>query len=239
MLRLLDDSFPFRLSMAIVAATLLLAGVNRWEQCRSHGFEQGCLRRDAGGILSVGNIESLSIVSAALLYVLEGGRRRRRENIEAMEVILACQQAGARLSHARNDALQQLSEAGLWLDGLDLSETQLEELQAAHARWRGVKLQGADLRRACLHDADLQGSDLSGADLSGADLCHADLRGVNLRGARLWRTDLRGADLQGADLEGAELDGADLRGCRLELSGPAPGDGTPSEPRQAVDPLSG
>jgi uncharacterized protein YjbI with pentapeptide repeats len=219
--RLLEGSFPFRLSLAIVSAGLLLAAVNRWEQCRSHDFARGCLTRDAGGVINVGNVESLSIVSAALLYVLEGGQRRRREHIEAMEVILACQQAGARLSHARNDALQRLSEAGLWLDGLDLSRTELQDLQAPHARWRAMTLQGANLRGACLHDTDLQGSDLSGALLTQADLRHADLRAVNLQGACLRCADLRGAnlrdaDLRDADLEGARLEGADLEGARLK-----------------------
>ena len=207
----LDSSFGMRLLLATGAATLLLIGVNRWEHCRKLGFASGCLLADAGGVINVGNVESLSIVSAAFLYLLERNRHRQREHLDAMEVILSCQQAGARLSLARNDALEQLSARGLWLDGLDLSRTQLQELRAPHARWRAMNLQGADLRQACLLDADLQDSDLSGADLRGCDLRHADLRRTNLRDA-----DLRDADLRGADLEGACGDGADLQGARLE-----------------------
>jgi hypothetical protein len=190
--RLIDHSPGLRLLLAVLSAGLLLGAVNRWENCRHGGFSPGCLLRDSGGVVNVDNVEALSIVSAAFLYVLEGGRRRRRENMEALEVILSCQQAGARLSLARCEALEQLSASGLWLDGLDLSGAHLEELQAPHARWRQVNLRGACLRRACLHDADLQGSDLSDADLSGADLRHADLRGADLRG-----TDLEGARLTG------------------------------------------
>ena len=200
-----------RLLLATGAAMVLLISVNRWEHCRKLGFTGGCLLADAGGVVNVGNVESLSIVSAAFLYLLERNRHRQREHLEAMEVILSCQQAGARLSLARNDALEQLSARGLWLDGLDLSRTQLQELRAPHARWRAMNLQGADLRQACLHDADLQDSDLSGADLRGCDLRHADLRRTNLRDA-----DLRDADLTGADLEGACADGADLQGARLD-----------------------
>jgi len=195
-----DASFATRLVLAVCLAGLTLAAVNRWEHCRHGGFRSGCLLADPGGVINVGNVEALSIVSAAFLYVLEGGKRRRREHVEAMEVILACQQAGARLSHTRNEALELLSQSGLWLDGLDLNQAQLQELQVPHARWRGVQLQGANLQRACLRDADLQGSDLGHADLRDADLSHADLRHCNLRGC-----DLRGAQLEGADLEGAQL----------------------------------
>lgn len=199
-----------RLLLATAAAMLLLIGVNRWEHCRSLAFARGCLLADAGGVITVGNIEALSIISAAFLYLLERSRHRQRENLEAMEVIVSCQQVGTRFSLARNEALEQLSARGLWLDGLDLSHTELQELRAPHARWRGVNLQGADLRLAQLHDADLQDSDLSGADLRGCDLRHADLRRTNLRGANLC-----GADLTGADLEGACADGANLQGAQL------------------------
>jgi hypothetical protein len=215
--RLLDHSPGLRLLVAVLAACLLLGGVNRWENCRKDGFRQGCLLRDTGGVVNVGNVEALSIVSAAFLYLVEGGRRRRRDNMEALEVILNCQQAGARLSLARCEALEQLSARGLWLDGLDLSGAHLEELQAPHARWRQVNLQGACLRRACLHDADLQGSDLSGADLSGADLRHADLRRVGLEGANLRGADLRGAALEGARLTDACLEETSLAPQRSDL----------------------
>ena len=196
--RLLDRSFGLRLLLAVSAAGLLLALVNRWEHCRHDGFTSGCFLSDSGGVVNVSNVEALSIVSAAFLYLLESRQRRQNSHIQAMEVIQACQQSGARFSYARNEALELLSESGLWLDGLDLSGAELREIQAPHGRWRGVNLRGANLQDACLHDADLQGSDLRDADLRGADLRHADLR----------HSDLRGANLSGAKLESANLSGA-------------------------------
>jgi Pentapeptide repeats (8 copies) len=162
---LLDHAFPLRLLLALVAAGALLGGVNRWENCRSTHFAHGCLFRDPGGIVTVANVEALSIVTAAFLYLLEGQQRRQRENLRAMEVILSCQQAGARLSLARNDALEALSAQGLWLDGLDLHGAVLDALQAPYGRWRCTNLRQASLQQACLHDTDLQGADLAGADL--------------------------------------------------------------------------
>ena len=206
-----EHHFPLRLLLALLAAGLLLGLVDRWENCRDHQFQQGCLMRNTDAVISISNVESLSIVTAAFLYLFEGTQTRQRENLAAMEVILSCQQARARLSHARNDALETLSRRGIWLDGLDLSLAQLDDLQAPHARWRAVNLQNASLRRACLHDTDLQEADLSGADLRQARLEHADLRGAMLRGC-----DLRGADLRGSDTAGARLDGALLDDALLE-----------------------
>lgn len=211
-----EHHFPLRLLLALLAAGLLLGLVDRWENCRDHQFQQGCLMRNTDAVISISNVESLSIVTAAFLYLFEGTQRRQRENLAAMEVILSCQQARARLSHARNDALETLSRRGIWLDGLDLSLAQLDDLQAPHARWRAVNLQNASLRRACLHDTDLQEADLSGADLRQARLEHADLRGAMLRGCDLRGCDLRGADLRGSDTAGARLDGALLDDALLE-----------------------
>lgn len=233
-----EHHFALRLLLALVAAGSLLGVVDRWENCREHQFQRGCLTRNADGVISIGNVESLSIVTAAFLYLFEGSQRRQRENLAAMEVILSCQQAGARLSHARNDALETLSRRGIWLDGLDLSRAQLDDLTAPHARWRDVRLHQASLQRACLHDIDLQNADLSGADLRQARLEHADLRGAVLSGCDLRGADLRGADLRGAITAGAELQEALLEGA--DLSGTALADLTAPQPQeQAGDTLPG
>ncbi len=191
--RWLEQVFALRLLLALVLAIAALVLVNRWEHCRNHNLSPACLTRDAGGVITVSNLEALSIVSASILFVLEGGRRRQREHVEAMELILTCQQAGVRISHARDQALEQLAQAGLWLDGLDLRGAVLDELRLPGARWRGAQLAGASLRHA-----DLRGCDLQDADLSDTDLSDADLRGANLQGALL----------EGACLNGARIDAA-------------------------------
>jgi uncharacterized protein YjbI with pentapeptide repeats len=208
-----DHSFSLRLLLSLFLAAGLLGLVDRWQNCRSLRFAHGCLHSDPGAIVTISNIESLSIVAAAFLYLLEGTQRRQRENLAAMDVILSCQQAHARLSHARNDALEMLSSRGVWLDGLDLSGAHLDDLRADHGRWRGVQLQGASLRRASFQDADLQGADLRGADLAAASLEHADLRQARLEDCDLRDVNLRGADLRGARLAGARLDGSRLDGA--------------------------
>ncbi|KEF43316.1 MAG: hypothetical protein ER33_00800 [Cyanobium sp. CACIAM 14] len=211
LLRLLDQSFGLRLLLAAAAATAALGAVNRFEQCRDRGFARGCLWQDAGGVVDVANLEAFSIVTAAFLYILEGGKRRQREHQHAHEVILSCQQAGVRYAPARNDALELLSRAGLNFHGWDLSGIDLDQIRIPGALWQGVNLSGSTLRTTNLRRVDLAGADLRRADLSGADLRDADLRGADLREA-----DLRGADLRGALLEGAELQGAVLTDCRLE-----------------------
>jgi hypothetical protein len=213
LLHLLDHCFAIRLLLAAVAASASLVCVNRFEHCRDQDFVAGCVWQDAGGVVNVGNLEAFSIMTAAFLYVLEGGKRRRQEHLEAHEVILACQQAGIRFAPARNDALELLSQAGLDLSAWDLSGIDLDQIRVAGACWHGVNLAGSTLR-----EADLRRVDLGQANLHAADLSRADLRGADLRGADLRAADLSQADLRGARLEGAELEGAVLTGCRLEAS---------------------
>jgi uncharacterized protein YjbI with pentapeptide repeats len=150
----------------------------------------GCLIHDAGGVMSVGNLEALSIMTASFLFMLEAGPRRQRDHLDAMELILSCRQAAVRFSYARNEALELLAAAGIWLDGQDLSGIILDEIRLTGARMQGVNLSGSSLRQADLRECDLRG---------------ADLRGADLRGARL-----EGACLEGAHLDGAWTDGAML-----------------------------
>jgi hypothetical protein len=193
LLRKLDRSFRLRLLLALLAAIVALALVNRWEQCRDLKMARGCVWHDAGGVVNVDNLEALSIVTAAILFVLEGGKRRQREHVEAMELVFHCQDHRIRLSHARNAALEQLCEAGIELEGLDLSGADLSEIQLPAARLQGVNLIGANLARADLREADLRNADLREADLSGARLEGARLEGALLEGALLDRALLEGA----------------------------------------------
>jgi len=163
----------------------------------------------------VGNLEALGITTAAFLYLLEGRQRRQQQNVDALKLILTFKQAGAKLSYARNDALEQLSEAGLWLDGFDLSGINLDELSACGGRWRQVNLSRSSLRNSNFEDSDLGGCDLRDADLSYGNFRHADLRGANLSGANLSHADFRGADLRGALTDRATTDGTDLNGAAL------------------------
>jgi hypothetical protein len=213
--RRLDHSFALRLLLAIGAALTLLGLVNRFENCHVNRDDPHCLTSNMLDLISVGNVESLSIVTAAFLFVLEGSRRRRREHREALELLMACQQAGVVMSIARLEALEDLNRAGLWLDGFDLSGTNLEGIRAEGGRWRRVNLTGALLRGACF-----AGSDLSGAHLQGADLRGADLQGTDLSEADLSEADLREANLSGSRLAGARFTGARLEGARLDASLP-------------------
>ena len=100
--------------------------------------------------------------------------------------------------------------------GKRLTEQQIGDMLAAHAKWLRVETGGecADLSRAVLRGADLSGADLRGADLSGADLSDADLSDADLSDADLRGAVLRGAVLRGAVLRGAVLSGADLSGIK-------------------------
>ena len=210
--RLLDGSFLFRLALSGSAAMALLLVVNSYATCRNNRWAPGCLWRDAEALISVGNVESLSIVTAAFLYVLEAQKRRQRDNIEAYELLMNCNASGVKWLVGRISALEILNSAGLPIDGQELAGFDLRNLQAANGHWHNVNLEGSVLRRA-----NLAGTDLSGSNLRGADLRDADLRGAILVGA-----DLEGALLEGAQLDGAELDGAQLDRASLDSGAPNP-----------------
>ena len=210
--RLLDGSFLFRLALSGAAAMALLMVVNSYATCRNNRWAKGCLWRETEALISVGNVESLSIVTAAFLYVLEAQKRRQRDNIEAYELLMNCNASGVKWLVGRITALEILNSAGLPIDGQQLAGFDLRNLQAANGHWHNVNLEGSVLR-----GANLAGTDLSGANLRGADLRDADLRGAILVGA-----DLEGAQLEGAQMEGAQLDDAQVDRASLDSGAPNP-----------------
>ncbi len=83
------------------------------------------------------------------------------------------------------------------------------------AHWNGANLQGADLHDACLYQIDFRDAILSNASLSGANLEDTVLRGADLQLADLTGTSLKRADLSSANLAGANLTGATVTNEQL------------------------
>jgi hypothetical protein len=120
---------------------------------------------------------------------------RKAANYQAWQVINSAQGKGG--SGGRVDALADLiandvSLAGVKLDGAWLEKARLDGAMLREASFEGTNLTGASFHRANLADANF-----SRATLVGADLRQASLRGALLREAFLSTADLRGADLQG------------------------------------------
>lgn len=88
------------------------------------------------------------------------------------------------------------------LNGADLRNYSLDEVDLQWANLSEALLNGVDLTRANLQDAilfkaDLQDANLSDANLSGANLEEANLSDANLEGANLGGTNLKDAKLRG------------------------------------------
>jgi uncharacterized protein YjbI with pentapeptide repeats len=77
------------------------------------------------------------------------------------------------------------------------------------------QLEGVDLTEADLTNINLRGAKMISAILNYANLSGADLSDSNLRVAEIMETNLRGANLSGADLSYAKLENADLSGANL------------------------
>jgi hypothetical protein len=209
--RLLDRSFSFRVLIAAVASFCLLAVVNRFENCHGDHAKDDCLTSSFYEIISIGNVESFSIVTAALVYIMEAGRRKEKEHQENLELILAARESRIKGHLGRIRALENLAADGVWQDDIDLHGIILEGLRLPNSRWRGADFTGSVLKGANFRHADLQSSNFTNADLSKSDLRDADLREANFT-----NSDLSDVDLRGAKLDGAIFLGADLTGVRSD-----------------------
>jgi uncharacterized protein YjbI with pentapeptide repeats len=119
-----------------------------------------------------------------------------------------------RWRHEHPDIHPDLQSAGLhqmYLNGVDLSETNFLGANLSETDLSGADLRGANLSVTHLRRADLRGANLSEAELWSAYLGGANLSGANLSGANLSEADLHGANLHKANLSEADLSDADLR----------------------------
>ena len=223
--RLLDRSFGFRAFMAAVASFCLLAMVNRFENCHGVHANEDCLTSSFYEIVSIGNVESFSIVAAALVYIMEAGRRKEKDHQENLEVIIAARESNIKGHLGRIRALENLAADGLWQDDIDLHGIYLEELRLPASRWRNANFTGSLLKGANFRQADLQGAMFVNADLSGVNFRDADLRGAQFN-----NSSLREADLRGANLRGTSFSGADLTGATVDQNAPIAARQQPQQP---------
>jgi hypothetical protein len=186
------------------------------------------LRRSA--LLDVlDHLARLSVLLAAVVYVLEADDRARERRYRAWEIVRSS--SGLTMSGGRIDALETLVQDGVSLARIELTGTHL-----AGARLAGGDLSDSDLRGADLTEADLRSANLAGAHLGGATLVRAKLDGATLVGAILQEdykppgqvtgsyaarfddANLRGANLRQAYVGYAKWNGADLRGADLSTA---------------------
>ncbi len=202
--RLLKRYFTFRLLIASLISLVILALVHRFETCHQARFSDNCLATKFGDVISIDNVESFSIVTAAWMYILESSKRKQKSNLEALEIISNTQ--GRPHAIARIEALEMAGATGIYLDYLNLEGCHLEQLEIPYARLRYTNLTRAALTEADLRYADMQNVDLSYADLTGANLTGANLTGANLTGTNLTQANLTGVNLNGVDLTSAHLE---------------------------------
>ena len=124
-------------------------------------------------------------------------RARKDTNYQAWQVINSAQGKGG--SGGRVDALADLVRNDVSLAGINLD---------------GAWLESIDLRNAMLAMASFEKTNLQGARLDGARLDGASFRGATLTAVSFADASLRGADLTGARLSAANLAGADLTDVR-------------------------
>jgi len=161
-----------------------------------------------------------SIVLGVVVYVMEADERvmqaenqRKAKHYQAWQVInLAHGKPG---SGGRIDALRDLNEDRVSLNGVDISNAFLPDIDLKYAKLSYANLSGADLKNANFSGAELRKTNLAGADLKIAKFSRADLQRANLSGTNLFLADIFVAQLQSANLSSAELPRARLLGANL------------------------
>ena len=107
--------------------------------------------------------------------------------------------------------LANMNLQGANFSGANLSGTNLSYAQLDHANFAGALLPVANLS-----NASLKGANLSGATMPGADLSNAALFDTNLSAASMVRANLESALMSGSNLEDAALAGASLHGASVD-----------------------
>ena len=219
-LNLFNQSVWFRVTAALVIAYIAIVIVyfiENWSRgeiiCLPEDSLGICIFKELVALIAVENIESFSILTAAILYLLESHQRQQKSIYEAWQVIDNAAAASVPTSPARFKALQDLNENSVSLDGIYIPKVDLTNIKLTNASLKGACIQGANLTRADLSNCNLNKANLEGANLGGADLTKADLRGANLS-----KADLRGANLTKANLCGVNLEEANLKGAFLKES---------------------
>lgn len=113
------------------------------------------------------------------------------------------------------------------LEGIDFSNTELQDASFEGGCLSSANLTGANLEHANLTDASLQKANLTEANLRWADLTsahlgfgrfdHADMTGANLTDAELWCASLQGTNLTMGTLDRIEASGAHVMGADLSF----------------------
>lgn len=187
---LLDRSFGFRVLIAASLSFVLLSLVNRFDNCHGAEAREECLTSNYLDVISIGNVESFSILTAGLVYILEAGRRKEQDHHEQLGLLLMLREAGIAVSLGRIRIVEDPAADGLWQDDFDLQATNLEGVRIPFSRWRG-----GNFANTVLRNANLKSSDLIGANFTGAILTNTDLTGAILNGAVFQDADLRGSSL--------------------------------------------
>jgi hypothetical protein len=184
-----------------------------------------------GGFKLVQSGVIISIVLALGRYFWESPKRQKLAQYQAWQMVNSAQ--GQAVSAGRLEALQDLNNDRISLEGLDAKEAHLRfiNLQGAnlqYAQFQNAKLTGANLQRTHLRFAKFQEANLSGVNFYKADLRKADLKDAqidllerdskkipsNFHEANLENASLKCADLKDAVFLKANLNKADLRGAK-------------------------
>lgn len=164
--------------------------------------------------LIIETLEPLSIFIAVLIFIKELPERKRQFHYQAWSII--DEATGIDNSQARIIALEDLCDDGVSLNGIDLEQAKLQNIEI-----NGVVLTNANLKKTNLTNgemfyANLSHSDLSESDCTGITLYRSNLGFVNLEKANCSSSNFGKANLMFANLSQGNFSGANFKEANLK-----------------------
>lgn len=175
------------------------------------------------------SLEPLGLILAITLYLKESPQRKKKQKYDALLTIDNA--SGIRNSKARLIALEDLVDMGVKLEELDLSNSNLLEIEINGAEMNKSNFQNASLSHATLNFTKFQKSDFSNVNGAGIEAIksnfsfsnfensnfnNADFRDSNLMFCSLKKASFIGVDFMGANLKGIKFDDAILNGANFK-----------------------
>jgi hypothetical protein len=165
------------------------------------------------------SLEPLGLILAVTLYFKESPQRKKKQKYDALITIDSA--SGIKNSKARLIALEDLVDLGVKLEELDLSNSNLLEIEMNGAEMNKSNFKNAILKHAILNLTTFQKSNFSNVDGSGTEAMSSNFsfsifENANFNNSNFKDSNFMFSSFHNASFIGADFTGANLKGVKFE-----------------------
>ncbi|MDA7819472.1 pentapeptide repeat-containing protein [Flavobacteriaceae bacterium] len=165
------------------------------------------------------SLEPLGLILAVTLYLKESPQRRKKQKYEALLTIDTA--AGIKSSKARLVALEDLVDLGVKLEEIDLSNSNLIEIEINGAEMNKSNFRNSTLKNSTLNLCKFQKCDFSNSNGSGTESMNSNFSFSNFKDSNFNNSNFKDSNFMfcsfnEASFIGADFTGANLKGVKFE-----------------------